>query len=318
MKKNNSMQSYNRLSITYRYKKNYLYDSSPLLKFILFISYFFIIFFISNPFYLFIIFINLSIITFLGQDIKKVFRFIRTTIYLGIVIFIINIILRNDGATILLTTPLKIPIYGTIKITLEAIVYSFIMVFQLILVIYIFSLINVFINPDDLMKIFIKFKMPYLMSLILILSIKFFPVLLDDMENIKDVARSRGVELDKGIWFARIKKKITLILPLLTNSLERSIQVAEALESRAFNVSKKRIIFKQIKLKYIGYILIILNCIFIILLLYFIIFQHFGMYNPYPQCKFPSLNIMDYYFLIFIFSINSLFIFLLFLRGRLK
>ncbi|MBY9006739.1 MAG: energy-coupling factor transporter transmembrane protein EcfT [Candidatus Lokiarchaeota archaeon] len=300
-----------RISITYKSKNNFIYDSNPLVKFILFLSNFFIIFLISNPYYLFIIFLNMTLIACLGKDIKKVFRFLKTSLYLGLAIFIINIILRNDGDTVLLTFPFEIPIYGTIKITLETIIFSFIMVFQLILVILIFSLINIFINPDDLMKVFMKLKIPYTISLILILSTRFFPLLLDDMEKIKDVARSRGLELDKGNWFIKIKNKILLILPLLTNSLERSIQVAEALESRAFRISKKRTFFKKIKVNYIGYFTLILNCIFILTMFYLIIFQGVGKYNPFPQYHHPYFNIFDFYILLYIISLNIIFILLL-------
>ncbi|MBY8981400.1 MAG: energy-coupling factor transporter transmembrane protein EcfT [Candidatus Lokiarchaeota archaeon] len=313
-----SLQINSTVSITFKYKNNFIYNSNPFVKFILFLSNFFLIFIISNPYYLLIIFLNMCIIVILGKDIRKVFRFIKTTLYLALVIFIINIILRNDGATVLWKSSFKIPIYGSLKITLETIMFSFIMVFQLVLVIFIFSLINVFINPDDLMKIFLKLKIPYILSLILILSVRFFPVLLDDMENIKDVARSRGLELDKGNWFARIKKKITLILPLLVNSLERSIQVAEALEARAFNISKKRTFFKKIKVDYVGYITLMLNLFFIILMLYFIIFQKYGYYSPYPKIQFPSFNTLDIYILIFTFSINIMLLLLLFLRRSIN
>ena len=191
------------------------------------------------------------------------------------------------------------------------------MVFQLILVIFIFSLVNVFINPDDLIKVFMKLRIPYTLSLILILSTRFFPLLLDDMERIKDVARSRGLELDKGNWFVKIKNKIKLILPLLTNSLERSIQVAEALESRAFTISKKRTFYKIIKVNHIGYFTLVLNCIFIISMFYFIIVHGAGNYNPFPSYHHPSFNMFDFFVLLSIFSLNLIFIFLLFLERKL-
>ncbi len=312
------MEINKRVSITYRYKNNFIYDSNPLIKFFFFLSNFFIIFLISNPIYLFIIFLNMILIAFLGKDLRKVFRFIKLTLYLGFAIFIINIILRNDGETVLVTFPFKIPIYDTINITLEVIIFSFIMVLQLILVIFIFSLINVFINPDELMKVFMKLRIPYTISLILILSTRFFPLLLEDMENIKDVARSRGVELDKGNWFIRIKNKIKLILPLLTNSLERSIQVAEALESRGFTISKKRKFYKKIKITKIDYFTLAINLISITILLFFIITQGAGNYNPFPLYHSPRFNYFDFFMILILFSSNISLIILLFLDRRIS
>ena len=72
-----------------------------------------------------------------------------------------------------------------------------------------------------------------------------------------------------------------LLLPLLANSLERSVQVSEALEARAFAISRKKIFFRSISTSKID----ILNIILIISLLGGLMLagtQGFGVYNVYP------------------------------------
>ncbi|MGQ4874808.1 MAG: energy-coupling factor transporter transmembrane component T family protein [Promethearchaeia archaeon] len=305
------------MSLCFRYQKNFIFDVNPLVKFFLFISYFFLIFAFTNPYYLIVIFINMTIIAVSGKDVQKIFKFIKYVLFWAFSVFIVNIIIRNDGATDILKLPLKFPIYGVIKITLETVVFSFIMIFQLILVMFLFALINILINPDDLMKVFMKLKMPYLILFISTISLRFFPVLLEDLENIKDTMLTRGIELDKGKWLTRIKKKIALILPLLTNSLERSIQVAEALESRAFGISKERTFFKQITLNFGDYEIIILNFIFLGILLYLRYYLHYGVYDAFPRYENPSLTLSDIYILSFLFVGNIFFLVILFVRWKL-
>ena len=160
--------------------------------------------------------------------------------------------------------------------------------------------------------------MPYIITFILAISIRFFPVLLEDMENIKDIMRVRGVELDKGNIFSRIKNRVALILPLLTNSLERSIQVAEALESRAFGISKKRTFFKQITLGFSDYIFLLFNFVFLGIILYFGYVLQYGAYDAFPKYEGPPLTILDIYLLLFIFIGNFFFLGFLFMRWKLR
>ncbi len=55
-----------------------------------------------------------------------------------------------------------------------------------------------------------------------------------------DAQRSRGLELDKGNFITRVKNYIPILLPLIINSIRRSLELAEAMESRAFGATKER------------------------------------------------------------------------------
>jgi len=94
----------------------------------------------------------------------------------------------------------------------------------------------------------IKLKLPYRSVLVTSLSTRFIPTLINDVERISDVQRSRGLELDKGRILQRIRSRMAIIIPLLSNSLDRTVQVAEAMESRAFGSGGKRTFYKELKL----------------------------------------------------------------------
>ena len=227
-----------------------------MVKLLILVFYITFSFVLNNPVYLAALLFNLILFAGLAKSLKKVGHFIILVVYLGFFIIIFNIIINNNGSTIIAILPISIPLFGHIYITAEAFIYSSISIFQLVIMIFAFSLVNLIINPDELMKTFLKLKMPYIMTFLFTMSLRFFPLLLRDLNQITNVQKSRGYELDKGNIFKRIKNRIVLILPLLSNSLERSIAVSEALESRAFGLKKKRSYYNHLSISKLDVLII--------------------------------------------------------------
>ncbi|GAG17053.1 unnamed protein product, partial [marine sediment metagenome] len=119
---------------------------------------------------------------------------------------------------------------------------------RLLTIISAFTILTFTVHPDDIMLAMIKLKLPYKSVMVTSLSTRFIPTLIDDVERISDVQRSRGLELDRGNLVQKIRSRTALIIPLLSNSLDRTVQIAEAMESRAFGSGDKRSFYKEIKL----------------------------------------------------------------------
>ena len=64
-----------------------------------------------------------------------------------------------------------------------------------------------------------------------------------------DAQRSRGLELDRGNLLRRIRNYIPILIPLLLIAIRRSLELAEALESRGFPGKEGRTSLFQLKLK---------------------------------------------------------------------
>ncbi|MHA1784349.1 MAG: energy-coupling factor transporter transmembrane component T family protein [Candidatus Helarchaeota archaeon] len=300
----------------FSYKKNFIFYSNSLIKLLLMLFYIFLSYFYNHPIYLILFFINLTVITCFARSLNKAISFMKMTFYLAFFILLINTILNNEGSTILAIIPLNIPLIGNIYITVEVIIYSLISILQLLLIIYAFALISILIDPDELMKTFLKLKMPYLMTFLVTSSLRFFPLILKDLNQITDVQRSRGFELDKGNIFTRIKNRIILILPLLANSLERSIQVSEALETRAFGLSEKRTYYKHLSLSKLDCLMIILISLFFGVLIYFKLLGY-GYYQIFPRYGVIELSHVDFFLISFIIISNLIFVLLLKIRSKM-
>jgi energy-coupling factor transport system permease protein len=55
-----------------------------------------------------------------------------------------------------------------------------------------------------------------------------------------DAQKARGLELEKGGLLKRIRNYIPVLIPLIVSAIRRSLELAEAMESRAWGASKKR------------------------------------------------------------------------------
>ena len=76
------------------------------------------------------------------------------------------------------------------------------------------------------------------------------------------------------VWafFARIKNYIPILIPLIVNSIRRSLELAEAMESRAWGAAKKRTNLYILKLKKHDYFLAFLSILMLTIALYIRIF----------------------------------------------
>ena len=172
----------------------------------------------------------------------------RLALWLGISIIVINALVSYHGSHVLFEAPFTLPVIGTPKITVEAIAFGAVMALRLFVIISTFVLINLTVHPDEIMAILLKLKFPYKSVLVTSLATRFMPCLIEDVARIGDAYRARGLELDTGSWLVRIKNRAQIILPLLANSLEKAVQVAEAMEARAFGTGRKRALYHDIKL----------------------------------------------------------------------
>jgi len=173
---------------------------------------------------------------------------LKFSLWLGLSIIVINALLSYHGDHVLLTAPFRLPVIGYPVITLEAIAFGAVMALKLAVIISVFTLINLTVHPDDIMAVLLKMRLPYKSVLVTSLSTRFVPCLVEDMGRISDGYRTRGVQLDAGSWFKKLKNRGKMTLALLANSLDRAVQVAEAMEARAFGNGKKRVLYKDISI----------------------------------------------------------------------
>jgi len=96
------------------------------------------------------------------------------------------------------------------------------------------SLFFITTSPDELEQVMKTFRLPRDVVFAFVTAVRFIPVLLLDTIQIMDAQKSRGLELEKGNLLRRVRNMIPILIPLVVNSVVRSGELAEAMESRAY------------------------------------------------------------------------------------
>lgn len=89
------------------------------------------------------------------------------------------------------------------------------------------------------------------------IALRFIPTLLDETDRIMKAQASRGVDFDRGGLIKKFKAIISLIIPLLISSFQRSEELANAMEARGYDPDKKRTKYRKLHFSYrdlIGFI----------------------------------------------------------------
>jgi len=277
--------------ITFRYKDKgtAIHRLNPFGKLAWVTSIFVLALIFNNPLYLLLLFLSTLPMIIAARVWREWVSLMKFAFYLCLTIIIVNALVSYHGSHILWQAPFSVPLVGTPAITLEAIVYGVGMSLRLLVIISAFAIVTFTIHPDDIMLAMIKMKLPYKSVLVTSLSTRFVPTLINDVERISDVQRSRGLELERGKLMHRIKSRMAIIIPLLSNSLDRTVQVAEAMESRAFGCGEKRTFYREIRLGRLDIPILILGFLPVVLGIFMGWWGH-GDYQYYPTLGRISLD----------------------------
>lgn len=88
---------------------------------------------------------------------------------------------------------------------------------------------------ESLLRPLKPFKVPaHEIGLMLSLSLRFVPTLMDDTTRIMTAQRARGVDFDEGNIIQKIKSVIPILIPLFAASFKRAENLAIAMEARGY------------------------------------------------------------------------------------
>jgi energy-coupling factor transport system permease protein len=103
-----------------------------------------------------------------------------------------------------------------------------------------FSIFFLTTSPDHLGLALEQTHIPYEFCFAFTTAVRFVPVLADEAQTIMDAQKARGLELERGNFLKRIRNYIPILIPLIVSAIRRSLELAEAMESRAWGATKKR------------------------------------------------------------------------------
>ncbi len=130
-----------------------------------------------------------------------------------------------------------------------------------------FSLFFLTTHPDDLSQALIQTHVKFEIAFAMSMAMRYVPTLGQEAYAIMDAQKARGVELDKGNIFKRIRNVVPIIVPLIIVSIRRAMSIAESMESRGFGASEDRTYIDMLKFSRKDWALVFLSICAIILII---------------------------------------------------
>ena len=167
----------------------------------------------------------------------------------GILLFITVIfqLIFSQGETVLFE-------FGWVNITQEGLIAAIKIILRFVLIVMMSTILTLTTTPleiadgiESLLKPLKKLKVPVQeIALILSISLRFVPTLMQETEKIMNAQRSRGVDFSSGNLIQRMKKVVPLLIPLFISSIDRADQLAVAMTARGYRGGDSRTKLRQL------------------------------------------------------------------------
>lgn len=184
-------------------------------------------FILVNPLELAIVLLLVLATLAAARRLRQALPYLKVALYVGLFLALLNPLFSGAGLDVLWEAHLPLL---HVRLTLQGIYFGLGTALRLAVVVSAFALWSVAVDPDDQLALLTRFS--FRSGLVVSLATRLFPVLSRDGQRIADAQRCRAVELDRGGRRERAARRIPLLSALLTQSLERAVDVAAAMEAR--------------------------------------------------------------------------------------
>ena len=143
---------------------------------------------------------------------------------------------------------------GFIKITSHGIEQAGIIFCRFVLIIFFSTLLTLTTMPlslatavESLLGPLKRFKVPvHEIGLMLSMSLRFVPTLMDDTTRIMNAQKARGVDFGEGNIIQKVRSIIPILIPLFASSFKRADALAIAMEARGYQGSEGRTKYRRL------------------------------------------------------------------------
>ncbi|MCY6482845.1 energy-coupling factor transporter transmembrane component T [Clostridium aestuarii] len=229
--------------LIYKKRNTFLQGLHPAAGISLLLIYLIAFLVIKNPIYLLIILASLVLLAVIDGCIYDLMEYAKLILPFVILVMILNPLIVHNGSTVLYKGHFNIPVLGTLRITLEAVMYGIFNGLRVISLTLVFGFANLIVNPDKSFSFFSKYLRKS--ALLMNMTIRLFPTLAKKYTHITEIERLRGnIVIDKNIK-NKIKKQGNIVNILFLSSIEDAGDMAESMYSRGYGIGKRSVYFNM-------------------------------------------------------------------------
>ncbi|MBS1416605.1 MAG: energy-coupling factor transporter transmembrane component T family protein [Christensenellales bacterium] len=227
--------------------KSFVHRMDPRVKILLNLLYMVAIFLVQSYFGYALMLAYLLISIFASRiPLKSVLKSVKGIIFLALFTAIINLFFVKSGNLLV--------DWWIFKIYDDGINFAVKMIVRLVFLVTSASLLTLTTTPVDLthgieslLKPLTWIKVPVdEFALIMSITLRFIPTLMDETDRIIRAQKARGACFDTGGLIARAKAFVPILIPLLVNAFRRAEELALAMNARCYEGARKRTKMKKL------------------------------------------------------------------------
>jgi energy-coupling factor transport system permease protein len=180
----------------------------------------------------------------------ELFKSLKGMWFLVLFLFIVYVFIPNSDYSMGVAFSI-----GDFKVRWDAFYQSGYIIARLIMMLALMMVLTTTTKPLELTYAFEWYMAPlkvirfpvHEIAMTLSITLRFIPTLLEETDRIMKAQSSRGVDFSKGGLSKRFKAIISLIIPLFVSSIERSEELANAMEARGYDPKMKRTKYRRLR-----------------------------------------------------------------------
>ncbi|MBZ9535767.1 energy-coupling factor transporter transmembrane protein EcfT [Cytobacillus oceanisediminis] len=196
--------------------------------------------------YLFLWLITLFIMHLSQVPLRTYVRGVKPMIWLILFTVVLQVLFTSGSKVYVTWGPISISEYGLIN---GLFIFS-----RFVMIVFLSTVLTLTTKPIDLTDGINKLLSPLRLvkipvddiSIMLSISLRFIPNLLDETQKVMDAQRARGTEFGDGSLFKQMKTLVPIFLPLFASSLNRAEDMANMMDVKGYNSGIKRSTFRRV------------------------------------------------------------------------
>lgn len=247
-----------------------VHQLDPRSKLLFVFIFIFVVFFANNTLtYALMLVFTLVIILLSRINIYFLIKGLKPVLFLMVFTFFMHILFTKEGPVI--------ADFGFLKIYEHGLRQGIFISLRFIMLVFVTSILTLTTSPisitdglELLLNPFKRFKLPvHELALMMSISLRFIPTLMDETDKIIKAQMARGSDLSAGPIKDRIKAVVPLLVPLFVSAFKRAEDLATAMEVRGYRGGEGRTRYRQLNwMKKDTVALILLTVISVLLLLF--------------------------------------------------
>ena len=238
---------------------------------LLFVFAFIIIVFLANNAITYSLLIAFTLVVILMSRIRLYFLIngLKPVLILMVFTFLMHVLFTREGDIILEL--------GFLKVYEEGLKQGIFISIRFLVLVFMTSILTLTTSPisitdgiETLLNPLKKVKLPvHELALMMSISLRFIPTLMDETDKIMKAQMARGSDLSAGPLKDRIKAIVPLLVPLFVSAFKRAEDLATAMEVRGYRGGEGRTRYRQLKWDIGDTFALLSLVVMVVLLVYF-------------------------------------------------